>query len=304
MCRVVAYLGRPIQLAHVLYETDSSLVTQTYRPQMLANLNLAGFGMAVWNGTGPRPEEPLVYRTTKLPAFDPNLRNLSWKLEATCLLAHVRGVTMGRADDVSEQNVHPFRFPGFGIALAHNGHLREFRRMRFDLVEHIRPEIASSIGGTTDSEWLSALVLSQLEGPGAPEAGELVAAIVKALRVLREVRARHGIATSSPVNLFLSTGQCLVATRFTFDYGWYPADDPLLEVDLPYASLWYTAGERYAERDGEWEMVGDGPAESFLIGSEPLTKNTSTWLEMPEYALLSASLRDGIVETEWHDVDV
>jgi glutamine amidotransferase len=78
----------------------------------------------------------------------------------------------------------------------------------------------------------------------------------------------------------------------------------LLEIDLPYASLWYTAGERYAEHDGEWEMVGDGPAESFLIGSEPLTKNTSTWLEMPEYAVLSASLRDGIVETECHDVDV
>ena len=58
------------------------------------------------------------------------------------------------------------------------------------------------------------------------------------------------------------------------------------------------------ERDGGWEMVGDGPAESFLISSEPLTKNTSTWLEMPEYAVLSASLRDGVVETECHDVDV
>lgn len=303
MCRVVAYLGRPIQLADILYETDSSLVTQTYRPQMLANLNLAGFGMAVWNRTSPRPDEPLVYRTTKLPAFDPNLRNLSWKLEATCLLAHVRGVTLGRADDVSEQNVHPFQFPGVSVAVAHNGHLREFSQMRFDLVEHIRPEIASSIGGTTDSEWLSALVLSQLEN-GTPDASELVEAIVNALTILRNVRARHRIDTSSPVNLFLSTGQCLVATRFSFDYGWYPEDDPLLEIDLPYASLWYTAGERYAERDGEWGMVGGGPAESFLIASEPLTKNVSTWLEMPEYAVLTASLRDGLVETECHDVDV
>jgi glutamine amidotransferase len=303
MCRVVAYLGRPIQLAHVLYETDSSLVTQTYRPQMLANLNLAGFGMALWNTASPEPDEPLLYRTTKLPAFDPNLRNLSWKLEATCLLAHVRGVTLGRADDVSEQNVHPFHFGDAGVAVAHNGHLREFARMRYDLVEHIRPEIACSIGGTTDSEWLSALVVSQLDSH-VPEAEELVEAIVKALRILREVRARHGIDTSSPVNLFLGTGQCLVATRFSFDYGWFPEDDPLLEVDLPYASLWYTAGERYVERDGAWEMVGDGPARSFLIGSEPLTKNTSTWLEMPEYAVLSASLRDGVVETECHDVDV
>jgi hypothetical protein len=51
-------------------------------------------------------------------------------------------------------------------------------------------------------------------------------------------------------------------------------------------------------------MVGGGPAESFLIASEPLTKNVSTWLEMPEYAVLTASLRDGLVETECHDVDV
>jgi glutamine amidotransferase len=303
MCRVVAYLGRAIPLAHVLYEPDSSLVTQTYKPQMLANLSLAGFGMAVWNTTSPRPDEPLVYRTTTLPAFDRNLRNLSSKVEATCLLAHVRGVTLGRADDVSEQNVHPFDFPGVSVALAHNGHLREFSKMQYDLVEYLRPKIASSIGGTTDSEWLSALVVSQLESP-APEAGELVDGIVKALAILRKVRARHEIDTSSPVNLFLSTGQCLVATRFSFDYGWFPENDPLLEIDLPYASLWYTAGERYVERDGEWEMVGDGPAESFLIGSEPLTKNTSTWLEMPEYAVLSASLRAGVVETECHDLDV
>ena len=130
MCRVVAYLGRPIPLAHILYETDSSLVTQTYRPQMLANLNLAGFGMAVWNATSLRPDEPLVYRTTTLPAFDTNLRNLSSKVEGTCLLAHVRGVTLVRADDVSQQNVHPFVFPGFNVAVAHNGHLREFSKMR------------------------------------------------------------------------------------------------------------------------------------------------------------------------------
>jgi glutamine amidotransferase len=108
-------------------------------------------------------------------------------VEATCLLAHVRGVTLGRADDVAEQNVHPFHFPGFAVSVAHNGHLREFSKMRYDLVEHIRPEIASSIGGTTDSEWLSALVVSQLESP-VPEASEIVDALVMALSILRKAR--------------------------------------------------------------------------------------------------------------------
>lgn len=302
MCRVVAYLGRPIPLAHILYETDSSLVTQTYRPQMLANLNLAGFGMAVWNATSLRPNEPLVYRTTTLPAFDTNLRNLSSKVEGTSVLAHVRGVTLVRADDVSQQNVHPFVFPGINVAVAHNGHLREFSKMRYDLLEHMRPEVAAAIGGTTDSEWLSALVVSQL-GDRTPDAEAIVDALATALSIVRKLRARHRIETSSPVNLFLSTGDCLVASRFSFDYGWYPEGDPLLQIDLPYASLWYTVGDRYERRDGTWEMVGDGPPASFLIGSEPLTKNTATWLEMPEYAILSASLRDGVVEIDCHDLD-
>lgn len=290
---------------HILYDTDSSLVTQVHQPQMTAFLNLAGFGMAAWDTTSTRPDDPFVYRTTNLPAFDRNLRSLSRKIEATCLLAHVRGVTFGGDEVVSEQNLHPFRFGGVAVALAHNGHLREFSRMRYDLVEHVRPEFARSIAGTTDSEWLYALLLSQLADPfGTPEADELVDAIVKTLAIVREARLRHGIETSSPANLFVTTGRCLVATRFSFDYGWYPDDDPLLEIDLPYVSLWYTLGGSYVERSGEWEMVGDGPAESFLIGSEPLTRDISTWLEVPEYSVLSASLRDGVVETESRDLVV
>ena len=43
--------------------------------------------------------------------------------------------------------------------------------MRYDLVPHVRPELAQRIEGTTDSEWIYALVLSQLEDPyGVPEA--------------------------------------------------------------------------------------------------------------------------------------
>ena len=48
------------------------------------------------------------------------------------------------------------------------------------------------------------------------------------------------------MNLFLVSGQSLLATRFSFDYGWYPDDDHLLETDLPYCSLWYTVGGEYA----------------------------------------------------------
>ena len=306
MCRVLGYLGRPIPLSHLLYETDSSLVRQAYSPRMMAVfLNLAGFGMTAWDPDSVHPDEPFTYKVTTLPLFDRNLRNLAQKISPTCLLAHVRGVTDSEDEVIAQQNLHPFRFHDVNVTLAHNGHLREFARMRYDLVEHVRPEFIRRIEGTTDSEWIYALVLSQLEDPhGMPEAAEIVEATVKALSILRAVRERNEIGTSSPLNLFISTGRCLVATRFSFDYGWYPENDTLLETDLPYVSLWYTVGHEYVERAGEWTMVGADRASSLLIASEPLTSDTSSWLEAPEYSLLSASVADGVFKMEVMDLAV
>lgn len=306
MCRVLAYLGEPVGLSHVLFETDSSLVRQSYNPRMMATfLNLAGFGMIAWDPHSVRSQDPFTYRATTLPEFDRNLRNLAGKLEPTCLIAHVRGVTHGEREMVGESNLHPFRFPGAQVALAHNGHLREFARMRYDLLEHIRPELAQRIEGTTDSEWIYALVLSQLEDPyGLPEVDELADATSGALRLVREVRARHGIDTSSPVNLCLTTGEVLIATRFSFDYGWYPDEDALLETDLPYVSLWYTVGGEYVQSEDGFAMAASDEPRSLLIASEPLTVDSSTWLEVPEYSMVTAARTSRGIEFETHDLDV
>src|SRR6478672_1093426 len=69
MCRVLAYLGQPIGLSDVLFDTDSSLVRQSYNPRMMNTfLNLAGFGMAAWDPRSIRAEDPFTYRATTLPA--------------------------------------------------------------------------------------------------------------------------------------------------------------------------------------------------------------------------------------------
>src|SRR5215471_8140517 len=185
MCRVVGYLGRPLLLDSVLFATDSSLARQTYSPRMMATfLNLAGFGMAAWDERSVRPDEPFLYRVTSLPVFDRNLRYLAEKVFASCVIAHVRGVTYSEHEVVAETNLHPFRFPGVKVTLAHNGHLREFARMRYGLVNHVRPEFVSRIEGTTDSEWVYALLLSQLDDPfGMPDADEIANATVRTLRI-------------------------------------------------------------------------------------------------------------------------
>jgi glutamine amidotransferase len=268
-------------------------------------LNLAGFGMKAWDPTSLRPEDPFSYRATTLPSFDRNLRFISSKLAPTCLVAHVRGVTYSGEAVVAETNLHPFHFVGARVVLAHNGHLRRFAPMRYSLVEHVRPDLAQHIEGTTDSEWIYALVLSQLDDPyGLPETSELADATAGALRILRKVRAAHGIDTSSPVNLCLSTGRAVVATRVSFDYGWYPPEDEMLETDLPFVSLWCAVGGEYAERAGHWQMTAGDPPRSMIIASEPLTTDFSTWLEVPEYSMLTAELTPEGLAFETRDLDV
>ena len=306
MCRILTYLGEPLVLRRLLFDPDNSLVRQSYSPRMMNTfLNLAGFGMQAWDTTSLQPEDPFTYRATTLPSFDRNLRFLSSKLAPTCLVAHVRGVTYSDEAVVTETNLHPFRFNGARIVLAHNGHLRQFSRMRYSLLDFVKPELAQGIEGTTDSEWIYALILSQLDDPyGVPAVRELADATESALRILRSVRAAHGIDTSSPVNLSLSTGRAVVCTRFSFDYGWYPPDDEMLETDLPFVSLWYAIGSEYVERDGGWQMtVGDVPR-SVIIASEPLTTDHSTWFEVPEYSLLTAERTSEGLAFDIRDLDV
>jgi glutamine amidotransferase len=306
VCRILAYLGEPLPVQSLLFDTDNSLVRQSYSPRMMNTfLNLAGFGMKAWDPASHRPEEPFTYRATALPSFDRNLRFISSKVASTCLVAHVRGVTYSGEAVVADTNLHPFHFGGTRLVLAHNGHLRQFARMRYALVEHVRPELARHIEGTTDSEWIYALILSQLDDPyGLPETRDLADATAGALRILRDVRAAHGIDTSSPVNLCVSTGRAVVATRVSFDYGWYPSEDEMLETDLPFVSLWCAIGGQYAKLGGDWQMTAGDPPRSVIIASEPLTTDFSTWLEVPEYSMLTAELTGEGLELEMRDLDV
>ena len=66
------------------------------------------------------------------------------------------------------------------------------------------------------------------------------------------------------------------------------------EANLAYLSLWYTAGRDYGLHDGEWKMTGGVEnADSILIASEPLTRDTAAWVEVPEYGMMHAELKNG-----------
>lgn len=293
MCRALLYLGKPVLLDNLLFQPDSALVRQSYMPKMLHMLNLAGFGLRAWDSASHRPEQPYSYGSASLPVFDRNLKSLAEKIRPDCVLAHVRGVSYSTAVEISLQNVHPFQFEGQPWALAHNGDLAGIAEMKPLLAPHVRPELLSRIRGTTDSEWIYALFASQLRQ--SDEDG-VFGAIQRTLEILRDARRRLGIAYSSSVNLFISNGRQLAALRYCFDFGCYRTDSPgrVHEANLSFLSLWYTLGRDYALHEGEWTMTGGAAnADSVLVASEPLTRDTAAWVELPEYGALFAELRDG-----------
>ena len=288
MCRVLAYLGEPLPLHDLLYAPDNSLVRQSYAPQRLRMLNLAGFGIAAWETDR---SEPYTYHTPGMPAFDNNLRSLAQNVQAGCVLAHVRGVPFNENTAVGPQFLHPFIYPGIRVALAHNGDLHRFAEMRPRLQRHLRPDIARRIRTNLDSEWIYAVFLSRLANPAAEHsATELADALVETLEILGQAREEAGIDTVSSVNLFVADGRTIVAVRFAFDFGCYPGEDPrtIMPWQLEYLSLWYSLGHAYACHDNEWKMVGGRQdATAMLLASEPLTRDDSTWLEVPEYSLVA-----------------
>lgn len=305
MCRVLSYLGKPILIEELLYKPDNSFIKQSYHPIYMTHLlNLAGFGMAAWNIESHNPEFPFLYKTPYLPFYDENLRNLSSKIMPHCLLAHLRGVAYNDKQVISIQNVHPFSYPETNLILAHNGALYDFKLMRYDLLEYIDEQYKKEIKGTTDSEWIYYLLLSQLaKSQNDYETKEIISAVFETITILQFVRRKNKIRINSPVNLFITNGKFIAATRFVLDYGWFSSESRP-STHTAYHSLWYTYGESYGLYEKEYRMKGGDTKSSIIIASEPLTEDATTWLEVPEYTLIVARHMDEEIRITSQDINL
>jgi len=292
MCRVLTYIGDPILLDDLIYKPDNSLIKQTVTPQRMPHtmLNLAGFGVVGWSHISYQPQHPFIYRNDALPFYDQNLINLSSKLLLNCMVGHIRGVPYYQEGSIiSNQNVHPFKFDNTPIAFAHNGSLSGFLDIKYDLYQYIKLPFRKRIVGTTDSETIYALFLSQLHDVCDYTLNDIFNALMATYEIIVKVRKQAGLHISSPLNLFLSDGKIIVATRVVLDFGHYAEElDATALAHRAYHSLWYTYGECYGCFEGEFKMKASEKNKSIIIASEPLTQDTTTWLEVPEYSILGA----------------
>jgi len=202
------------------------------------------------------------------------------------------------------QNIHPFLYDGYHIAMAHNGKIPDIAEMHPFLLKHIRPEIAKLIRGTTDTEWIYSTLLSQLENPTADDIplDEVREAVTKTLKIFYDIRVKCKNSKPAPINLFISSGEYLLVIRFVFNYGHY--SNKVHAAFIDYHSLWYTYGEQYGFFDGEFKMKGS-KKECVIFASEPLTEDTTTWIEAPEYTMVTAHYeKKDTIKIRTYNIDV
>jgi glutamine amidotransferase len=255
MCRWLAYSGSPLRIEALLYRPEHSLIVQSLHSQLGAETtNGDGFGLG-WYGVA---ETPGLFRSTEPAWNDRNLRELAAQVDSPLMFAHVRASS---GTPVQQTNCHPFRH---GRRLfMHNGAIREFHRVKRDLVLAVDPSLYASIEGSTDSEVFFYLALSLGLEDDPP------AAVGAAVGLIEEVGRRQGV--DHPIQMTVATTDGVRVWAFRYS------------SERQSRSLFYsTKVEALRELYPELEILRGVSDESRLIVSEPLRDLPGAWNPVPE----------------------
>ena len=255
MCRWIAYSGSPITLDELILKPARSLARQSLRAEQGAETtNGDGFGVG-WYDQRP---EPGLFRSTTPAWSDPNLRELAAHVRSGLFFAHVRAST---GSPVQQTNCHPFRFGRW--LWMHNGAIREFGRVKRELVLAVDPALFSHIEGSTDSELMFYLALTFGLESDPPDAVARMAALIE------ETGRRHAVA--HPIQMTVATTDG--ARTWVFRYSSEGQSRSLYySTDMRALRAMYPDNPRLA-------AVSDNTR---LIVSEPLSDLAGAWNEVPE----------------------
>ena len=252
MCRWLAYYGDPIPIASLVLRPKHSLIDQSLHAQLGATTtNGDGFGIG-WYDHG---EEPGVYRSVH-PAW--NLREVAEHIRSGLFFAHIRAST-GTA--VQETNAHPFRHGRW--LFMHNGLVREFPKLRREMLLAIDPSLIPAIEGSADSELLFHLALTF----GLDD--DPVTALERMAGFVEELGERHGVVNPLQMSVAATDGTKIVAVRYS--------------SERSSRSLYYSTDARaLKQQHPENEQIQSLSDEARAIVSEPLGDLAGAWNEAPE----------------------
>jgi glutamine amidotransferase len=252
----MAYLGNPINVGSVMFrERANTIVHQSLDASQGAEpVNGDGFGLGWFS---PDTGKPSRYRSTEPAWNDENLREIAETLESGAFIAHVRAAI---GSPVQQSNCHPFRHGG--TLFVHNGFVRDFHRIKRDVVLRIDPELYPHIVGSTDSEHLFylALTFGLHDDPQA--------ALERAVGFVEVLAARAGIDDPVQMTIGALTRDALVAARYATRAVprtlYHSNDIPTLKRLYP-----------------DFEDLQMLPGDAHAIMSEPLGTLPGAWSEVP-----------------------
>jgi glutamine amidotransferase len=255
MCRWLAYSGTPIPLEELLVKRDRSLIDQSLHSRLGATTtNGDGFGVGWYDDGGT----PRLYRSTHPAWNDRNLRELAAGVSSPLFFAHIRAST-GTA--IQQTNTHPFRCGRW--LWMHNGLVREFARVRRELVLAVDDSLFASIEGTTDSETMFYLALTfGLER-------DPVSAVERMVGFVEETGRAHGVEHPVQMTIATTDGCSIWAFRYSSE-----GDSRSLYFSTRMDNL----RALYPESE-ELARLSD---ETRVVVSEPLGGLPGAWNEVPE----------------------
>lgn len=255
MCRWLAYSGSPVRLEELLYRPTHSLIDQSLHSTLGAETtNGDGFGIGWYSAA----DTPGVFHSIEPAWNDRNLRDLAAHLESGLVFAHIRASS---GSPVQQTNCHPFRHGNW--LWMHNGLIRDFPRVKRDLVLAIEPELYPAIEGSTDSEVFFHLALSQGLAEDPP------AAVERAVGVIEQVGRAHGVEHPIQMTVATTDGRSVWVFRYS--------------SEGRSRSLFYsTRVDTLREQHPEVAVLRELSDESRLVVSEPLGELAGAWNEVPE----------------------
>jgi predicted glutamine amidotransferase len=256
MCRWLAYSGSLLRLEELLVKPARSLIDQSLHSRLGATTtNGDGFGVGWYEEVGGHPR---VYRSTHPAWNDRNLRELAAGISSPLFFAHIRAST-GTA--IQETNTHPFRHGSW--LWMHNGLVREFRRVRRELLLAVDDSLFDAIEGTTDSEVMFYLALTfGLED-------DPVAAVSRMVGFVEETGRRHGLEQPVQMTVATTDGRTIWAFRYSS------------EKDS--RSLYFsTRLDTLKAVHPDLEQIARLSDETRIVVSEPLGDLPGAWNDVPE----------------------
>lgn len=280
MCRLFGFKSVISSQVHSsLVGADNALANQSFH-------HPDGWGVAYYLEGAPH-----IVKATDSAINSHIFERVSGIVTSHIVLAHLRKATLGEKTIL---NTHPFQYGKW--VFAHNGNVKNFHSIKKEIIELVKPELRRFILGSTDSELIFYVMLTELSNKfslmdTSLSVKQIIPCLKEAIRKLLEISGPIAKADDSGdsetyYTFILSNGNSLVG----YQGG----------KNLYYSTYKTSCSDKNV--CSSYSKECEAPTESgfvnhLIFSSEPL-KGENIWLEMKTGQFIGADHKMHIVVSE------